>query len=282
MHLASFKVATAGFVHWFRKPFITGSLAMVVLLSGCTARVTQDGPPSSERDVVNVPGLTPKVEPRSKYGNPKSYVVRGKRYYVKDSSHGFVQRGIASWYGEKFHGRRTSSGETYDMHGISAAHKTLPLPTYVEVRNLENGRSLVLRVNDRGPFHKNRIIDLSYTAAKKLGIVKKGTGYVEVRALDARAPAPTTGSADAALAPKPTRVSMYLQVGAFAVQDNAQRVHEQLQSLLGPISRIETTQQAGRPLYRVRLGPLKDVGHADQLAEHLASIGLNSPRIILE
>ena len=102
------------------------------------------------------------MEPKSRYGNPESYVVFGKRYYVKDSSKGYVETGIASWYGTKFHGRRTSSGETYDMYAMTAAHKTLPLPTYVEVTNLNNGRSIIVKVNDRGRFHEIRIIDLSY------------------------------------------------------------------------------------------------------------------------
>ena len=128
----------------------------------------------------------PKVESKSKYGNPKSYVVFGKRYYVKDSAKGYVEQGIASWYGTKFHGRRTSSGETYDMYAMTAAHKTLPLPTYARVTNLENGRSVMVKVNDRGPFHQNRIIDLSYSAATRLGIVKTGTGRVEVEAIDPR------------------------------------------------------------------------------------------------
>jgi rare lipoprotein A len=128
----------------------------------------------------------PKVEPLAKYGNPKSYEVFGKTYYTLPSSKGFVERGIASWYGKKFHGRLTSSREPYDMYAMTAAHTQLPLPTYVQVTNLKNGKQVVLRVNDRGPFHGNRVIDLSYTAAKKLDIIQQGTGLVEVRALDPR------------------------------------------------------------------------------------------------
>ena len=128
----------------------------------------------------------PKVEPKARYGNMKSYVVHGKTYYPKQSSRGHVERGIASWYGTKFHGRKTSSGERYDMYQMTAAHKTLPLPTYALVKNLENGRSAIVRVNDRGPFVSGRIIDLSYAAARKLGVDKQGVARVEVLSIDPR------------------------------------------------------------------------------------------------
>lgn len=129
-------------------------------------------------------GALPRPEMKSRYGNPESYVVFGQRYEVMDSSRGYVEEGIASWYGEPFHGRRTSNGEVYDMHALSAAHKSLPLPTYVLVTNFDNGRQVVLRVNDRGPFHGDRIIDVSFAAAEKLGMIGPGTARVEVRALD--------------------------------------------------------------------------------------------------
>lgn len=135
-------------------------------------------PISDIRDAV------PRPEVKSASGNPESYEVLGKRYRVLDTSAGYRERGIASWYGEKFHGRRTSSGVPYDMYRMTAAHKTLPLPTYVRVTNLENGRSVVLRVNDRGPFIEGRIIDVSFVAAQKLGLVGPGTARVEVEALD--------------------------------------------------------------------------------------------------
>ena len=128
--------------------------------------------------------VVPQPETKSRYGNPETYVVFGERYHVLDTSDGYVERGIASWYGEPFHGRKTSSGETYDMHRLTAAHKSLPLPTYVQVTNLDNGRRIVVRVNDRGPFHEGRIIDLSYAAARKIGMIGPGTARVEVRALD--------------------------------------------------------------------------------------------------
>ncbi|HWQ94561.1 MAG TPA: septal ring lytic transglycosylase RlpA family protein, partial [Gammaproteobacteria bacterium] len=142
-----------------------------------------DGAPLQQVDFDSIPEPEPQMEPYSKYGNPPYYEVNGRLYHTLSSSAGYVERGIASWYGTKFHGRRTSSGEPYDLHGVTAAHKTLPLPSYVLVTNLSNGRNLVVRVNDRGPFHEERIIDLSYAAAGKLGVLPTGTALVEVRAI---------------------------------------------------------------------------------------------------
>lgn len=156
--------------------------------SGDGGYLAGDRPPDEDRDVSTIPDAVPRVEPRSRYGNPKSYEVFGKTYHVMASGQGYKERGTASWYGKKFHGRLTSNREPYDMFAMTAAHKTLPLPTYVRVTNLDNGRSVVVRVNDRGPFHGDRIIDLSYAAAKKLGVAQKGTGRVEVVALDPNQP----------------------------------------------------------------------------------------------
>jgi rare lipoprotein A len=168
------------------------------LLSGCAA--TGDKATDNFSDSMYVADAVPKVEPKSKYGNPESYVVFGKRYYTKDSSKGYVERGLASWYGKKFHGRRTSSGEPYNMYAMTAAHKTLPLPSYARVTNMANGRSTVVRINDRGPFHGSRIIDLSYLAACKLGVVAKGTAMVEVRAIDPQPRQPKTNLQNSFLA----------------------------------------------------------------------------------
>ncbi len=158
------------------------AISLATILGGCSFGEPKDGPPP-----VYVPPNTgdpvPRPEPRSRYGNPAAYEQFGRTYRILDTADGYVERGIASWYGKKFHGRRTSSGEAYDMNALSAAHKTLPIPAWVEVRNLKNDRRLVLRVNDRGPFVEHRIIDLSYAAAERLGIVQDGTGLVEVRAL---------------------------------------------------------------------------------------------------
>jgi len=175
----------------FIKHFQIALIALPLLISGCGTLPNgasffsqQDSAPAHPVDVSNVANAIPRVEPHSRYGNPASYVVFGQRYYVKKSSRNHIERGVASWYGTKFHGRRTSSGEPYDMLAMTAAHKSLPLPTYAEVTNLENGRKIIVKINDRGPFKKNRIIDLSYAAAIKLDITKAGTGLVEVRAID--------------------------------------------------------------------------------------------------
>ncbi len=175
----------------FIKHYPITAIALPLLISGCGTLPNdtsffsqQDSAPAQPVDVSNVANAIPRVEPHSRYGNPASYVVFGQRYYVKKSSLNHIERGVASWYGTKFHGRRTSSGEPYDMLAMTAAHKSLPLPTYAEVTNLENGRKIIVKINDRGPFKKNRIIDLSYAAAIKLGIAKAGTGLVEVRTID--------------------------------------------------------------------------------------------------
>jgi rare lipoprotein A len=175
------------------------------LLSGCSSTVDKDSAPDAMLDFSDIPDAVPKVEPRSKYGNPDSYVVFGKRYRTKRSSQGHVERGLASWYGKKFHGRRTSSGERYDMYAMTAAHKTLPLPTYARVTNVRNGRSAVVKINDRGPFHGDRIIDLSYSAARKLGVVAKGTAMVEVQAIDPSRPASDRKTRVVASSHKPPR-----------------------------------------------------------------------------
>jgi peptidoglycan lytic transglycosylase len=171
---------------------LTGALG----LAGCfTSRhdlaPQPPAPPATPPPVAappTIPDAVPKIEPLSRYGNPPYYEVFGKRYYVLSSSVAYVERGVASWYGPGFHQVRTSNGETYDMYAMTAAHKTLPLPAYVRVTNLENGRSVVVRVNDRGPFVGNRIIDLSYTAASRLDMLRNGTAMVEVRGIDPRAP----------------------------------------------------------------------------------------------
>jgi rare lipoprotein A len=141
-------------------------------------------PPAERAPPESVPDVVPRIEPRSRNGNPPFYDVMGKRYFVLSSSVGYVERGVASWYGPGFHKVRTSTGETYDMYAMTAAHRTLPLPAYVRVTNLQNGRSIVVRLNDRGPFVGNRIIDLSYTAASKLDMLRNGTAMVEVRSIE--------------------------------------------------------------------------------------------------
>ena len=238
----------------------------------------RDAAPVSPRDVSNVPEAVPRVEPRARYGNHSPYSVLGRTYTVLPSAKGYVERGIASWYGTKFHGRLTSTREPYDIYQMTAAHKTLPLPSYVRVTNLENGISRVVRVNDRGPFHENRIIDLSYAAAVQLGIQAKGTGLVEVRAIDpahpeqqSAAPRPTIG---------PHRV--YVQVGAFNDRDNARALQERLEDLKFKDVFLDRVVTGGRILHRVRIGPTRDTAEADALTARLAAIGLTSVTLSID
>ncbi|NII52683.1 rare lipoprotein A [Lutibacter sp. SG786] len=180
-------------------------------------RSRSDSVPTNIPDVSKLPEPVPKVEPRSLYGNKSPYSVLGQTYRVLPSPHGYVERGIASFYGNKFHGYKTSSLEDYDMYQFSAAHKTLPLPSYARVTNLENGKSVIVRINDRGPFHENRIIDLSFAAAVKIGVWPKGTGLVEVRAIDPGDPGSERSAPYVNTAPKPAPVTAPRPPAASAV-----------------------------------------------------------------
>lgn len=165
--------------------FFTALVILTMLLSSCSSQIKRvDGPPHFYVDETKIPNARPKPEKLAKIGNKPSYIVFGKRYHVMRSSKYYSAVGTASWYGTMFHKRKTSSGEPYNMLAMTAAHKSLPLPTYVEVTNLKNHRKVIVKVNDRGPFHSNRLIDLSYVAAKKLGMLGKGTALVKVKAID--------------------------------------------------------------------------------------------------
>ncbi len=245
---------------------------------------SQDAAPAGKIDVSKIPNAVPRKEPKSRYGNPESYVVFGKRYYVMESSKGFVERGIASWYGTKFHGRRTSSGETYDMYAMTAAHKNLPLPTYVKVTNLNNGKHIIVKVNDRGPFHENRVIDLSYTAAIKLDIVKKGTGLVEVRALQPGEPidaVPSKGAPVISVSTEDGNPGFYIQVGSFSNLLNAERMKDKLGPIGEHLVKISQAVISGNTLYRVRIGPLTNIDMADEIVASLASFGVSEHRIVI-
>lgn len=264
-------------------------LLPLVLLAGCSGGMKsvfeeQDGAPDRHVDLASIGNAVPQDEPRSRYGNPDSYVVFGKRYHVMDSAVGYRQRGIASWYGSKFHGRRTSSGEAYDMYAMTAAHKSLPLPTYVEVTNLENGRRIIVKVNDRGPFHQNRLIDLSYVAAAKLGITRKGTGLVEVRALHANDPGGIQPPANTlATMPQPEhKPGLFIQAGAFRNRDNALRLQTRLSTTLGQPVRIFTANSSAGPLYRVQVGPLAAVDLADSVSMQLEQIGISHLKTVID
>jgi len=243
-----------------------------------------DSAPRTPVNVAHIPNAVPRTEPRSKYGNPASYEVNGHTYNTRASAAGYVERGIASWYGTKFHGRSTSSGEPYDMYQMTAAHRTLPLPCYVQVTNLQNGRHIVVRVNDRGPFHPNRIIDLSYAAARKLGI--EGTGMVEVRSIDPRhwqeQPAVSLSSVTKqSAATAAANPQMYVQAGAFTNRDNAEQLQQQLHALLAGQQVIAEFDQADK-LYRVRIGPLASVAEADQLTQLITANGFATPHLVVD
>lgn len=270
-------------------------LCLGAALTACSSpsRYSQahDSAPDAPLDPVRFQTVEPRVEPKSRYGNPASYVVRGKRYYTLKSSRNYKERGVASWYGTKFHGHRTSSGETYDMYRMSAAHKTLPLPTYARVTNLRNGRSVIVKINDRGPFHDNRLIDLSYAAATKLDILGEGTGMVEVEAIDAaahqkarRRAAELASQPKVAAAQKPaTEPELYLQLGAFTQKANAERLRTRLADieLPGPVSIIEGYSRQKR-VYRVRVGPLQTVEAADQLSAVITGRGMPPPSVVID
>lgn len=255
-------------------------LAANSLLFGCSSNVIYD---DEEHPGFGIPQSKPIPSQKGLKGTQKSYVVFGKRYYPMLDATGFTQKGLASWYGGKFHGRKTANGEVYDMYGMTAAHKELPLPVYVEVTNLENNRSIVVRVNDRGPFHEGRIIDLSYTAAKKLDVIRKGTAPVEIRVLSDKTAKPTKirkpAQKSAAGSPAP---KIYVQVGAFSSADNAESFRQQLEADLSRSVRLHETQSHTGRLYRVQVGPLASNDTAQRVAADLAELGIDNSHTIYD
>ena len=280
-------------------------LLIAAVLSACASphrnAKKHDGAPSATLNSATIRDAVPKHEPLSKYGNPETYVVLGKRYRTLKTSKGFKQRGIASWYGTKFHGNRTSSGEIYNMFAMTAAHKTLPLPTYVEVINLENNRRAIVKVNDRGPFHGKRIIDLSYAAAVKLGVNTTGTAKVAIRAIDPRRhntsspqrvttarPAPTPARTTAPPAPPPAPApsaadtAMYFQIGAFSTRESAEDLRQQVAQQIPMPVQITPTGAPDTTLYRVRIGPLQSDSEAEKVSALLAMIGVTGANLIID
>lgn len=252
------------------------------MLQACAHRGDSDYAP---HDAANVPSNSadaiPKNEPKSRYGNPKSYEVRGIRYHVLASSEGFNQRGIASWYGTKFHGRRTSSGEAYDMYKMTAAHKTLPIPCYVEVTNIDNNKKIIVKVNDRGPFHEGRIIDLSYAAAKKLGISGTGTGNVEIKTITT---SHLTLNTSRAVLPESTGGDgqIYVQLGAFGAYDNAANLANQLRQSEFRTVRVYRAGSEYKTLYKVRIGPMPSRDVAYGVLARLTKTGQKTAQIVVD
>jgi len=265
---------------------LTSVACGLLALTACSITAQRPPPAASQEaapaapappPAVNaIPDAVPRAEPRSAHGNPPFYDVLGRRYYVLATADGYLERGVASWYGPTFHGGNTSSGELYDMYAMTAAHKTLPLPCYARVTNLRNGRSVVVRINDRGPFAANRLIDLSYSAAAKLDMIRDGTTLVEVRALTPAVPDVLTRTS---AQPPP---ALYVQAGAFADQQHAQRLLARLQAAGLERAFIALPLQNGAHLYRVRLGPVESVAQFDALSARLAALGIPDARLAVE
>ena len=300
--------------------WVNGSVAAVVCvtLASCslTRSTTKSSPerptssipsgsavPQPPPDVLSIPDAVPRAEPRGTRGNPPFYEVFGKRYYVLASSEGFVERGTASWYGPGFHAASTSLGERYDMYAMTAAHKTLPIPAYAEVTNLRNGKKVVVRINDRGPFVGDRIIDLSYTAAAKLDMLSQGTAPVEVRVISARggagsaapppnvptpvapAPAPALPPVTVVNAPaakSPGTPAMFIQAGVFADHENARRRVEALLAAGVELASLDELPRNDRALHRVRVGPFASVEEFDFNMKRLRELGIADARLLTE
>lgn len=252
--------------------------------------ISQDRAPSQALDVSQIREVIPVPLNRTMAGNRSPYTVNGRSYRVMQTEEGFQQTGLASWYGEKFHGHQTSNGEIFDMYQVSAAHTGLPIPSFLRVTNLENQRSIVVRVNDRGPFHNDRIIDLSYAAAYKLGFSNQGTALVHIEAIvpsqnvilaanTATNPASTvTGSTVAAAGER------YLQAGAFSDLRAAQRLSDRLRDLTSRPVFIRSIQAADtrQQLHRVRVGPISDPNEIERISDLMQSANLGQPYVVEE
>ncbi len=252
---------------------------------GLYAPGVSDSAPAHALDISGIPEPVPRAEPTSRYGNRSPYTVLGKSYRVLERADGYVERGVASWYGQKFHGRQTSSREIYDMCSYSAAHKTLPLPSYVRVTNLDNGRSAIVRVNDRGPFHAGRIIDLSYAAAVKLGVDRTGTARVEVQAITGggaqRAAAAPEAAPSAPVATASGLGPQIVQVGAYREEANARRIAGQLLAAGVDDIQVELMHLHGGDVWRVRVGPVAPPA-LEEVLGRIRALGLPSPRVFSE
>lgn len=269
------------------------------LVSGCTffgskdyqsSRYHQrhDSAPVAPQAVDHVQDAVPTPEPRTMAGNKSPYRVNGRTYHVLDSEIGYQGSGIASWYGQKFHGHATSNGEIYDMYAMTAAHKTLPIPSYVTVKNLANGLEVIVRVNDRGPFHPGRVIDLSYAAAHKLNMLDQGTANVVVTAIDPVAWQRANGGAVAAASVRAQGSSLamlpantYLQAGAFSSSQAAEQLRLQLSQLLDWPVTINPPSQGGG-FYRVRIGPVADNLQVADIRQRLQAENIAEPHLVYD
>ena len=254
-------------------------LFILLLLNACGA-VKDSAPVNYTKQWHEIPDAVPVSVKPSRYGNPDSYTVMGETYYVMDSAEDFQQKGIASWYGNKFHGRRTSSGEDYDMYAMTAAHKTLPIPAFVEVTNVDNNRKAIVKVNDRGPFHEGRIIDLSYAAATKLGVAQTGTANVTIRVVTSDTDKNLRRSETFVESPVSEGDKLYVQVAAFSTEENALQHLGKLQGEGFNDVRLHIESKKGKTVYRVRIGPLPSDYVAKQVLTQLRQNNHQNLKII--
>jgi rare lipoprotein A len=241
--------------------------------------MAHDKAPSGNFDAANVPEATPKWEPISPQGNKSPYQVLGKTYEILSSNKNYIEEGVSSWYGLKFHGELTSNGEVYDMYALSAAHKTLPIPTYLRVTNLANGKKIIVRVNDRGPFHGDRLIDLSYAAAIKLGFQKQGTTKVKLEAINT---APPASVAISSTEMSENRLASFVQVAAFGARAHADALAKKLRTFIDS-AEVFTAQafNLAKPLFRVRIGPFDSDAEAQQVMQQVKDEKVGQPIVIV-
>jgi len=249
--------------------------------------ITQDRAPTRNVDLSAIPEVIPVPINRTSAGNRSPYTVLGKSYRVMPTEEGYNERGVASWYGEKFHGHKTSNGEIFDMYQVSAAHKSLPIPSFLRVTNLDNNRSIVVRVNDRGPFHGDRVIDLSYAAALKLGYADRGTARVQLESIVVGGAAQDRVASTASSTRNETlrvgSASKYLQVGAFSELSAAREVSSRVEEITALPVFIRTVNTSGnRTLHRVRVGPISDPGQIQRVSQSVVAANLGNPYTVTE
>ncbi|MFT6092800.1 MAG: rare lipoprotein A [Pseudohongiellaceae bacterium] len=247
--------------------------------------INQDRAPTRNIDMSSVAEIIPVPITRTRAGNRSPYTVLGKSYNVMATEAGYSERGVASWYGEKFHGHKTSNGEVFDMYLASAAHKSLPIPSFLKVTNLDNNRSIVVRVNDRGPFHGDRLVDLSYAAAVKLGYADRGTARVQLDSIIAKGDGTSSPGAqsNAAQISSNSSARKYLQVGSFSHRAAAEKLSQKLRNLTDRpvfIRSVETVNNG--EMHRVRIGPLMDTNEIGRLSQRVAAANLGSPYTVTE
>ena len=248
-------------------------VALAMILTGCSSTPVQDGPPTGYIDISGIQNAVPSPIQVPLKNSP--YELDGVKYDPMESANGYTEKGIASWYGVKFHGRQTANGEIYDLYKMTAAHKTLPLPSYVKVTNVDNGLSIVVRVNDRGPFIEDRLIDLSYVAAKKLGYADNGLANVLIEGINPES------FAKAAPDPEAGEI-LYLQLAALKNYHSAQLLRRRVFQKLGAKVKVVTGEEQPEPLYRVRIGPVESPDHLETLLEGLAAQQFDTPYVVYE